>query len=59
MPEEISHVDPINIIREKREDIKKYGVKKIGIFGSYTRGEDTEGSDIDILIEFELREKDL
>mgnify|MGYP001558248556 CR=1 FL=1 len=31
--------------------LKKYGVKKAGIFGSYARGEAKKGSDIDILIE--------
>jgi len=31
--------------------LKKYGIKKAGIFGSYARGEQTEDSDIDILVE--------
>ena len=31
---------------------EKYFVKKIGIFGSYSRGEETPDSDIDILVEF-------
>jgi predicted nucleotidyltransferase len=31
---------------------KRYGVETIGIFGSYSRGEQTKKSDIDILIEF-------
>ena len=29
------------------------GIKEIGIFGSYTRGDNNEDSDIDILVEFE------
>jgi len=42
-------------ILKKHEDIikKKYGVKKIGIFGSFARGEGREDSDIDILVIFE------
>ncbi len=32
--------------------LKKYGIKKAGIFGSYTRNEETKKSDIDILIEY-------
>ena len=32
--------------------LKKYDPLKIGIFGSYARGEETEQSDIDILVEF-------
>jgi predicted nucleotidyltransferase len=31
----------------------RYNVKKIGIFGSYARGEEKKTSDIDILVEFE------
>jgi uncharacterized protein len=31
--------------------LKKNGVKKAGIFGSYARGEEKKNSDIDILIE--------
>lgn len=31
---------------------KKFGVKKIGIFGSFARGEEKKGSDVDILVEF-------
>lgn len=31
----------------------KYHVKKIGIFGSFVRGEQKKGSDVDILVEFE------
>ncbi|MFO7991064.1 MAG: nucleotidyltransferase family protein [Thermoplasmata archaeon] len=31
---------------------EKYGVKEIGVFGSYVRGEEKEGSDVDILVDF-------
>ena len=32
--------------------LKRNGVKRAGIFGSYARGEQTENSDVDILVEF-------
>jgi len=32
--------------------LKQYNPAKIGIFGSFARGENKKGSDIDILIEF-------
>ncbi|MFN3567661.1 MAG: nucleotidyltransferase family protein, partial [Caldimicrobium sp.] len=36
------------------DEIKeRFGVKEIGIFGSYVRGEEREESDVDILVEFE------
>lgn len=39
------------------EDIKKYGVKEIGLFGSYVRNEQKSESDIDILVGFERGKK--
>ncbi|HDH31285.1 MAG TPA: nucleotidyltransferase [Candidatus Wolfebacteria bacterium] len=32
----------------------KYHVKKMGVFGSFAKGEQSKGSDIDILVEFDL-----
>ena len=37
----------------KAELKKKFKVKTIGVFGSYVRGEQKRGSDVDILVEFE------
>lgn len=39
------------LIKHKQELRKKYEIKRIGVFGSYTRGEQNERSDIDILVE--------
>ena len=39
-------------IRKNADIAKKYGIKSLAIFGSYARGEEREGSDIDILVEF-------
>jgi uncharacterized protein len=35
--------------------LAKYGVRKIGLLGSYARGEERTGSDLDVLVEFEKR----
>ena len=43
----------IEKLRDNREILKKYGVKRIGMFGSYVRGEQKSGSDIDLVIEFD------
>ena len=46
------------ILREHKDELRrKYGVLKIGIFGSYVRGEQEKDSDIDILVEFMPSEK--
>jgi predicted nucleotidyltransferase len=40
-------------LEENREEIKRFGVKRIGLFGSYVRGEQRDDSDVDIVVEFE------
>ncbi len=40
-------------IRENKDKIRSFGVKRIGIFGSFVRGEEKEGSNIDFVVEFE------
>jgi len=37
---------------------RKYGVEAVGVFGSYVRGEERAGSDLDLLVEM-LRPVDL
>ena len=39
------------------ENIKKYGVKRIGLIGSYVRNEQKSESGIDILVRFERGKK--
>ena len=41
------------LVKHKEGIRKKYGVRILGIFGSYARGEQKEVSDIDILVEIE------
>ncbi len=38
--------------KDKQNLRKKYGVKKVGVFGSYVRDEAKRKSDLDILIDF-------
>jgi predicted nucleotidyltransferase len=44
----------IKTLNEHKEELKnKYKIKEIKIFGSYTKGEQKETSDIDIIVDFE------
>jgi hypothetical protein len=46
-------MNPLESIRAHMNELRKdYLVSKIGVFGSCARGEDTETSDVDILVEF-------
>jgi uncharacterized protein len=42
-----------NLLEKNRGKIKNFGVKELGIFGSVARGEQTEKSDVDVLVELE------
>jgi len=43
----------------KQSISRKYQLKKLGIFGSYARNEQTPASDLDLLVEFEDNTPDL
>ncbi|MBI2629304.1 nucleotidyltransferase domain-containing protein [Candidatus Pacearchaeota archaeon] len=42
----------IKILSIHKSEINKYGVKKIGLFGSFAKGKQNDKSDVDILVEF-------
>jgi len=51
-------MEKVEEIKQKLRELKpflkeRFKVKFIGIFGSYIRGEEKRGSDLDILVEFE------
>ncbi|MDI6783485.1 MAG: nucleotidyltransferase domain-containing protein [bacterium] len=42
-------------LRENRKILELYGVKRIGLFGSYIRSENKKNSDIDLVVEFDRK----
>ena len=48
----LTHKDITRSIEEHAEQVVAYGVKKIGIFGSFAGRRHSNKSDIDILVEF-------
>ena len=44
----------IEEIEKRRDKLRAKGVKKIGLFGSYLKGTQKRGSDIDLLISFDV-----
>ncbi len=47
----------LSLIREQEEQIRSFGVKLLGLFGSFVRGQQNESSDVDLLVEFETGRK--
>ena len=47
----------IELINKNQNNIQKYGVKRIGLFGSFLTNKQKSDSDIDILVEFKKGEK--
>lgn len=45
--------DILNVLDENRTRLRALGVRRIGLFGSFVRGEQGPQSDIDLLVEFE------
>jgi uncharacterized protein len=48
-----------HLLQEKREDIlavaAKHGAFNVRVFGSVSRGDETENSDIDLLVDYDLK----
>ena len=47
-------MDAIEILKIYKKELEnKFGLKEIGVFGSFARGTESMTSDVDILVEFE------
>ncbi|WP_421909190.1 nucleotidyltransferase family protein [Methanolacinia petrolearia] len=51
---------PLELLKEHEDEItRSFGVRRIGIFGSFARGEESPESDVDIFVEFQAGKKTL
>jgi len=55
----MKNIEKIKILlsAHKEEFEKRYGIKEIGVFGSYVRGEQRRNSDLDVLVAFKPEAK--
>lgn len=53
----ISREDILSKIKSKRKEFNRFGIKGIGLFGSYSKNNQSKNSDIDILIDFETEKE--
>lgn len=50
----LSREEIITILRQNYPYLAaEYSIKRIGLFGSYAQGQPSEGSDVDLVVEFE------
>jgi predicted nucleotidyltransferase len=45
------------LIQEYQKQSRAFGVKRLGLFGSFVRGQQDADSDVDLLVEFDLGQK--
>jgi len=45
--------DVLDVLYRNKSQLRAFGVRRIGLFGSFVRGEQRPDSDIDFLVEFE------
>lgn len=47
----------LELLRTHQNKLRALGVRQVGLFGSFARGEQNDQSDVDILVEFEPDKK--
>ena len=48
----------LSVLDEHREELRRLGVRRLGLFGSTVRNEATDVSDLDFLVEFQSKSFD-
>lgn len=51
--------DVFTLLRQNGGHLRRFGVRQLSVFGSFARGEPTDESDVDILVELEPDRKSL
>lgn len=47
----------LSLIADNKQAFNSYGASRVGLFGSFVRGDQTDNSDVDLLIEFKPGQK--
>ena len=45
--------DILGLLENQRESIRKFGVRELGVYGSFAKNEQTPESDVDVLVDLE------
>ncbi|MBI1784784.1 nucleotidyltransferase domain-containing protein [Candidatus Sumerlaeota bacterium] len=46
-------INPLVTIQDHGDELRRLGAKRIGVFGSFARGDERPGSDVDVYVEFD------
>jgi predicted nucleotidyltransferase len=52
MSEKLTEQKILSLLQANEAHIKSFGVRSLGLFGSFAHGNDTEKSDLDLVVEF-------
>ena len=55
MPEKLTEQNILGLLKANEAHIKGFGVRSLGLFGSFVHGNDTEKSDLDLVVEFDKK----
>ncbi len=55
----LRNTDILNFLTQHKVELRRYNIKRIGLFGSYARNNASENSDIDFLVEYQQGKKSL
>ena len=55
MSEELTEQRILGLLKANEAHIKGFGVRSLGLFGSFAHGDNTESSDLDLVVEFDKK----
>ncbi len=55
MSEKLTQQKILSLLKANEVQIKVLGVRTLGLFGSFVHGNDTESSDLDLVVEFDKK----
>ena len=58
MSEKLTEQKILGLLKANEALIKSFGVRSLGLFGSFPHGENTASSDLDFVVEFEKKNFD-
>ena len=47
----------VDLLKQNSQELGKFGISRIGVFGSFAQGSQTNKSDIDLIVEFNAGQK--